>query len=155
MTTRGIRFLIWSLSHFPTPSHSFRSQLNGYLFASWKKTSLINFSLHKFQSWYNSRGKEFKFKVILCISSCSTRALISVGLYTSKIEEYFCHRMDIQGWIVHVRECLERDINSSLPSAYQYCLRTSLPLNHPTPPCYLFPSYPTLHFPTPTYSAQS
>ena len=40
-------------------------------------------------------------------------------------KEYFCHRMDIRGWKVHVRECLERYINSYLPSAYLYCLRTN------------------------------
>ena len=33
------------------PSHSFGLQLYGYLFASWKETSLISYSLHKFQSW--------------------------------------------------------------------------------------------------------
>ena len=57
--------------------------------------------------------------------------------------------MDIRGWKVHVRECLERNINSSLPSAYWYCLRTSLPPNHPTPPWYFIPSLPPPTLPYP------
>ena len=35
------------LSDFPTPFHYLGFQLNGFLFASWKETSLINFGLHK------------------------------------------------------------------------------------------------------------
>ena len=37
-----------SKSDFPTPFHYFGFHLNGYLFASWKETSLTNIGLHKF-----------------------------------------------------------------------------------------------------------
>ena len=49
---------------------------------------------------------------------------------------------------MHVRECLERNINSSLPSAYCSCLRTT---HSPAPK----PTYPTmlaLPLPTTSYS---
>ena len=64
---------------------------------------------------------------ILFISSWSIRTLIVIGLNTFNIEEYFCHRMDIWGWKVHIRECLTRNINSSLPSEYRYFRHTPLP----------------------------
>ena len=102
MSARRIRFLIWSFLEVSFP-YSYSS---GWI-PHWirNETSLINYSLHKLQSWYNSLRKEFKFKVILSISSCSIRALIVVGLYTFKIS--MCKLEELSKFLEYLSNMLE------------------------------------------------